>query len=530
MQTTLQKIPRSGSPHHQQDGQPNLASIIQAQLPRDSEEILNAVKHHTQQRPEMVPMSPESPLMAGRTPDPMTPTRRPHSMYERNHTRPLSGTASASDGSKRRKKGSQKTQNQHPNSSSMNSRPNNTPRSKSQKYTQTPGKVTPTLSQAYAGPTFHASPAASSLPMPRFLHKSLSKSVPENTQAESLTALMDNEVSEEVPSPESSESSPIREKAERIHQRVREESPLDIFFLADKEEKTRARLANITNRDDANTPDLANSTGGDMLRGTPAPASEISRHHSRQHTGNSTAGLFTMDLEQDGPQIQSSHLATLSTPNHPSNRSRANSGPSDNSTKASREDMARREARSAELMKLLGTEKPKKLVSSSSKSDCMSTPRSNKHPSQSTREPSEPFAATSQPDPKVQILSRKQPASLPQLQKQFGVPLPSNQSPRARPPSNLRKEVSVPPSPAQDVLQELPATPTPSHTANLPLKPLGNGDLFYNDTTSSFPSSAEPAAGSRQMQDPKVLSMENDLRRILRLDIMGSDGANGVKS
>ena len=522
MQTTPRK--KSRSLHHQQDTQQNLTSTMQAQLPRHSEESLEDL---VQQTPEMIPISSESSLMAGRTLNPMTPTR-PHSMYEGNHTRQISGTASASDGNNKRRKSSQRTQNQRPSSSSINTRPNSTPRSKSQKNTQTPRKVTPTLSEAYAGPTFHASPAASSLPMPKFFQKSLSKSVPEKTQAKSLTALMDSEVSEEIPSPESSEHSPIREKAERLHQRAREESPLDIFFRADREEKTRARLANITNRDDANTPESGTSIGGGMLRGTPAPASEISRHHSRQHTGSSTAGLFTMDMEQEGPQIQSPHLTTLSPPNRPNNLSRANSGRSEYSTEAGQKDIARREARSAELMKLLGTEKPRKNVSPLSESDNRSTPGSNKHSSQPIHEPSGPFIATSQLDPKVQILSRKQPASLPQLQKQFGLPLPSNQSPRARPPSNLRQEVSVPPSPAQDVLQELPATPTPSHTTN-PLKPLGNGDRFYTETVSSFPASAEPGVGSRQVQDPKVLSMENDLRRILRLDTLGSDGANGVK-
>ena len=526
----MQTIPgKKSHPGRQRHRQQHLTSTIQAQLPRDSEEALDPDENLAQQTPEIIPMSSDSLLLAGKTPDPMTPTR-PHSMHEGNHTRQLSGTASASDGNSKRKKSAQKTQNQHPNSSSMNSRPNSTPRSKGLKSTRTPGKVTPTLSQAYAGPTFHASPAASSLPMPKFFPRSLSKSVPENTQAKNLTALVDSEISEEAPSPESSEPSPIREKAERLHQRAREESPLDIFFRADREEKTRARLANITNRDDPNTPDLGNSIGSDMLRETPAPASEISRHHSRQHTGSSTAGLFTMDMEQEGPQVQSPHRITLSAPNNTNNRSRANSGRSEYSTEACQEDIARREARSAELMKLLGTEKPKRPISPSSRSDHMPTPGSNKHSSLPTSEPSGPFAATSQPDPKVQILSRKQPASLPQLQKQFGLPLPSNQSPRARPPSNLRQEVSVPPSPAHDVLQELPATPTPSNTANLPLKTLGNGDLFYNDTASSFPSSAEPGAGSRQTQDPKVLSMENDLRRILRLDTLGSDGANGIKS
>ena len=531
MQTTPQKFSHNGSSHHHQDEQQYLTSTIQTQLPKASEKTFNTVNILAQQTPEMIPTFSESLLMAEKISDPTTPARfshSTHSTYEGNHTRQLSGTASASDGNSKRRRSSRKTQNQRPNPSPMNSRPNSTPRSKGSRNTQTPGKVTPILSQAYAGPTFHASPAASSLPMPKFFQKSISKSVPENSQAKSLTALVDSEVSEEVPSPESSEPSPIREKAERLHQRAREESPLDIFFRADREEKSRARLANITNRDDANTPDLENSIGGDILHRTPTPASEISRHHSRQHTGNSTAGLFTMDMEQEGSQSQSPH--TLSAPNHPNTLSRANSGRSDHSTETGREDIARREARSAELMKLLGTEKPKKPMPPSSRTDHLSAPGDNKHSSQPTREPNGPFAATSQPDPKVQILSRKQPASLPQLQKQFGLPPPSNQSPRARPPSNLRQEVSVPPSPAQDVLQELPATPTPSHTANLPPKPLGNGDLFCNDTASSFASSAEPGVGSRQVQDPKVLSMENDLRRILRLDTLGSDGANGVRS
>ncbi|KAG7007954.1 hypothetical protein G7Y79_00007g020790 [Physcia stellaris] len=488
---------------------------------KDYEAAVQSLENPFQQSSELLPdTSQNSPLAMPRTTStPLTPPR-PRSMYEGTYTGQSSGVASASDSNEPLRKSSQKAQNRRSNPPSSKSKTNGTPRSKKQRNFQTPGKPTTTPSQAYAGPTFHASPAASSLPIPKFFQKSLSKSVPETNQPNGLSVLLDSEVSADPPSPENSEPSPVQEKAERVGKQAREASPLDIFFHADREEKTRARLANITNHDHANTRDGVVNAADGALHDSPSPLPETCRHHSRQHTGSSAGGLFPIDLEQEKSPSQTLH-STASPPSvNPGHLSRANSAPTHTLTDVAREEAARRKARSAELMKLLGTEKPEKPSSLSPSISTTTAPKSHTRPAHDS---SGPFAATPPPDSKVQILSRKHPASLPQLQKQFGLPSSSTQSPRARPPSNLRQEVSVPASPAHDGLPELPATPTPSRI-NVPPSS-ENNNVSHNNSTSSLPSSALQGVGCSQIQDPKYVNMENDLRRILRLDILGSDGS-----
>ncbi|KAL2350482.1 hypothetical protein BJ546DRAFT_820417, partial [Cryomyces antarcticus] len=93
----------------------------------------------------------------------------------------------------------------------------------------TPAKT----AMAYAGPTFHASPAPSSLPVPKFF----SKSVPADTPPQSLQSRLDAES-------ENSGSSSISDVTPPITHAVpveRHESPLDIFFKADREEKAKRR-------------------------------------------------------------------------------------------------------------------------------------------------------------------------------------------------------------------------------------------------------------------------------------------------
>ena len=101
--------------------------------------------------------------------------------------------------------------------------------------TSTPRPVSQDPAEFYAGPTFHNSPAPSSLPVPKFLRKSTPK-VPKVDGAGSAS---DDKSSESSTSPE---NSPMPRKAlfqaEQQQQQKREESPLDIFFQADRQEKT----------------------------------------------------------------------------------------------------------------------------------------------------------------------------------------------------------------------------------------------------------------------------------------------------
>lgn len=96
--------------------------------------------------------------------------------------------------------------------------------------------ATPPREQAYAGPTFQASPAPSSLPVPKFF----SRSVP-NVAAQSLAARMEGERT-----PEAEDSSPEPDVVSpHPPTRAMQKSPLDLFFNADKAEKERSRSGSM---------------------------------------------------------------------------------------------------------------------------------------------------------------------------------------------------------------------------------------------------------------------------------------------
>lgn len=138
----------------------------------------------------------------------------------------------------------------------------------------TPEKQMP----AYAGPTFHASPAPSSLPVPKFF----SRSVPNVAPPASLQARMEGEKT-----PEKESSSPESDTVSPVPARASQQSPLDVFFQADKAEREKRR-----------------STGGLLSPQSAAvplhvPATEPSiRHHSNpfQHSGK---GIFLQELDGD---------------------------------------------------------------------------------------------------------------------------------------------------------------------------------------------------------------------------------------
>lgn len=92
--------------------------------------------------------------------------------------------------------------------------------------------TTPPKEQAYAGPTFHASPAPSSLPMPKFF----SKSLPNTAAQPSLQSRLAGEKT-----PEELTSSPEPDIVAPTPPRETQESPLEFFFQADRVEKEKAR-------------------------------------------------------------------------------------------------------------------------------------------------------------------------------------------------------------------------------------------------------------------------------------------------
>lgn len=94
---------------------------------------------------------------------------------------------------------------------------------------------TPFKEQAYAGPTFQASPAPSSLPVPKFF----SKSVPNVAAQRSLESRMAGESTPDIEhsSPETETASPPP--------RAAQQSPLDMFFKADRAEREKGRSGSV---------------------------------------------------------------------------------------------------------------------------------------------------------------------------------------------------------------------------------------------------------------------------------------------
>ncbi|KAL9601879.1 MAG: hypothetical protein Q9219_002232 [cf. Caloplaca sp. 3 TL-2023] len=370
----------------------------------------------------------------------------------------------------------------------------NTPQPSHWTNALTPGKKSTTPSQAYAGPTFHASPAASSLPMPKFL----SKSVPEVDKVPGMQSLIGRESAET--SSEQSEDSPTPAFARRVgEEQKREESPLDIFFKADREQKERQ----LKGQDPPlSTPEFFN----------PTSASNRVRHHSRHSTNGSMGPLFAMEMEgaepDRKPPEKQSPEATIDTAEPYRSAGME--------VKETPQQTAQRKAKTMALKKLLLSSMP----SASTPSSCT---------------PEEPMISNETiPD----MSSSQQPKhASSQIHKQIAAQTARQASPCPRPSSNLRKEMSASTLPDTGQIPELPSSPTPSRTRNAH-KSLPRDYKADPSGESLSLSSPAPYSSHRSIPVPKgaevssspYKTMEDDLRRILKLNIIPGDGATGVRS
>ena len=391
---------------------------------------------------------------------------------------------------------------------------NDTSVSASRPVSLTPNRTTATPLKAYAGPTFHSSPAASSLPIPKFF----SKSVPNVDKTTNMKAMVEQDTAETT---SESDGSPFLENLQSSpSHRGREESPLDIFFRADREAKAKYRTESATNnsvRDPSNT-------GGSAIPNGP-------RHHSRHPTDTSVGGVFP--LEMDGAALKSL-TGLASTPiatNTSTDQVATNSAPV---LAEADEEEERRKAQTLALKKLLYSQ-PQSPASPSSRSGTAISGigMSNTPPAKSrngTPERNQSFTpdrkTNTQPEGKAH--DERHAALLALAQKQI--------SPRGvqRPPtSNLRKEFTMPKSPGSANAAEPPATPTPLRSRNAPTAPIPKVlQDAYNSHITHAHSSASPQGGPdySSRESANARSIEDDLRRILKIDIFGSDSVTGVRS
>ncbi|KAL9093268.1 MAG: hypothetical protein Q9165_004009 [Trypethelium subeluteriae] len=303
------------------------------------------------------------------------------------------------------------------------------------------GTETP-LKHAYAGPTFHASPAASSLPVPRFV----SKSVPTNVEQPGLQARL-NEESDRSEGPASS-SGTTPKLAPTVPSRDRGPTPIDFLLDADRRERARAG-----SRDSgSHTPDrdpfaqhiISESSKNDQL---PENVKELPMHHSRSP---STRGMFPMEL--DGAQTESPRHAI---PQSPPDRSRMPISRSN--TEPAKLSHADSEAAAQTLKSILGVptnvQSPSVVVSNPLSNHGTVSPQLDRNHSSYS---SVPLSGSPTPPATPSDTARRPPADLRYGNRNLS---PLFQAARAPPPhrpsSGLRQQVEQEPPPAP---AELPAT------------------------------------------------------------------------
>ncbi|KAL9585802.1 MAG: hypothetical protein Q9203_004096 [Teloschistes exilis] len=358
-------------------------------------------------------------------------------------------------------------------------RPNNRPKS----VTPVKQQATP-YQQYYAGPTFHASPAASSLPMPKWF----SKSVPDVNKEPALQAA--TQEPNDTPS-DQSEDSPTPAFAQRVgEQQSREESPLDILFKADREEKQRQRMKQESVSNDRN-----------LL--TPKPDLNRPRHHIRHSTGGSFGPLFPMELE-DKEAMETPFDKDSPQPNQGEPNADTSKGMYSVEVTETPQQFEQRRAKTLALKKLL-------LSSIPTSSGTSSAPQEGRHGSDTN-------SVSFIPAQSKRMVTAHQA------------------SPCVRPSSNLCKEMSASALPETGPISELPATPTPSRTRTAPTavphesskgSPFGNKVQPGQAHDTPLRSSPAPEAG---LASSPFKKMEDDLRRILKMENLPNDSATSVHS
>ncbi|KAI9817311.1 MAG: hypothetical protein M1832_004733 [Thelocarpon impressellum] len=355
---------------------------------------------------------------------------------------------------------------------------------------------------AYAGPTFHASPAPSALPIPSFF----SKSVPDAPAPGSLGTT--SQVSSQ-----SSEASPTQAAALALAKRSDNESPLDIFFRADREEKARAAGAR-------SSPFGARSAAAPGSPSqSPSPANSVPKH-SRHGTSGSTSEMFEMDgvSSHDGPRGSSERMNAI----------RANTAPSSTGRTDDQEEL-QRQAKTQALKNLLFSPQAQRPLTTGGRYDhAPSTPNGLW---------ASPSTAASPVGSQAHHLLES-PSPTPRQSNLPNAPL-TNFSPRheprhaagheaARPTarlSQLRQEVgwSEPPKQARYRALGEPGVRPKLDAAQVSLKNL-SAHLPKESPEEVRPASEGSGSGKGAV---KLRGMEDDLRRMLKLGGSGVPGAAG---
>lgn len=442
------------------------------------------------------------------SPQPTTPPRTPQKAEQGAPTQYGAQHTGSDSVSKSRSKGKNRLKNATTSpAASKNDR--NTPPLKGMQSggnaTSTKPISTPSAT-AYAGATFHASPAPSALPIPSFL----SKSVPDSPDINSLQSRKEEASSSGIDSP-----TPPHAKL-AVAQPHREESPLDFFFKADREEKARARSASSFHGS-------ASESGPFSL-----PSDSPHNHHDNPLTNNqgrtrgthfsggSTSSLFAMEL--DGTNSPGKPYGpAFSTPyNERIKAARSSATPLQSSLQSPPEQVKstdRSEALKAYLFSTQTCSPP--VTRSNDFPEAVGLSANQSASDNISRNAIGAFVGQRGAVP----ASRPHPNNFPYLNDATT----SRQSPRGGSRSSgLRQEftsTTTPFQPPEQAAGPYPTPPSPSRPPRLdshPISPNSSGNFNSTHTNSFTPASQPITPSGTRSTDFK--EMEDSLRRILKLD------------
>ena len=350
----------------------------------------------------------------------------------------------------------------------------------------------------YAGPSFRNSPAASTLPRPRFL----SRSVPNVDQfpgdagkgSQSTTMASDD-------SPPSGSVTPEQTNAKG------EDSPLNMLFRSDREAKAKASQPRPSI-----LPLKEHSSSSYSLSGlNESPlGSRSARNHSRHNTEGTANGIFPLEMDKE--------LFPNPDQGGAGNKSQENQKTSaQDSTQALKKllNFSEGQLPGQSVGDYLGTVGPS-----------TPTPKARSQARSSTRLSGGPPLFPNGLDGTTP--EQRHAALLALAEKQIHTP--AVQRPAS---STLRKEVKLSDSPAVSQNEQPPSTPIPSHRTDRQGNPTKSQRApATTGHISTYPSmhagNTRPALRS-SAKDPAMKSMEDDLRRILKLDALPSDRVSGVQ-
>jgi hypothetical protein len=354
----------------------------------------------------------------------------------------------------------------------------------------------------YAGPTFHASPAPSALPIPSFFSKSVPESDPvQEIDGDHLEAGFDLDSTPSKPRPR---FQPPSEKPQS--------TPLDFLFKAAVE----ARNSQLQRSPEANFPARS-----------PQTDSKVQHHQIPNGRNGASAGIFPLEMEnpglrnsQIGPSFATSYKDRM-------NALRSSSSPSSPSPELREEE---RRAKTEALKDLLLNPRPQRPSTAS----ILNHNQAIGHTTRPNISPNVPHYATpmrtSSGPPAT--LFRDMPTEQKRPSFESGLQSPFYYSSTAQPPqSSTMKKETFQPNSMNSISASSGAIASPFVTygsSKLSQAHSQQPACYVPPHHQSFRSGAIPADSSAPSLDTK--KMEDDLRRILKLDANPSFPSNGIQS